>query len=231
MAINVSSVSQISGGVNSLMVCECLFAGAAPGANGVVLSPVAGLGIAADKVFLSVGGSSAASSALMTAAVASAMVAIPTLNDTNETVIGALAGLQTAKSNMATGLVNYFASAVAVADSAKAVNFCVAGIPGRTVVGVELKLMKAAAAGASTVASQNQELINYSAPVVVPEPVTLGANSRMIKTGSTQVALGTDLLVHVASEGLVYGTLTVGTAANLTIGTGDVLSLKIKVLV
>jgi hypothetical protein len=230
MSLITSNVSQVAGGVNSLVTYEAMFTGAAPGASGAVLSVVGGLAVASDKVWLSVGGSAAATSAVMTAAVANAMVATPTITDTNQVVIGSLAATQASKTNAATGLVNYFSAAASAADLAKAVNFC-AKIEADRIVGVELVLLKGAASGASAGDATAQNLINYASPVVIPEPVTLGANSRMIKTGSTQVALGTDLLVYVPGEGIVYGTLTIGSIDNFAVEVGDVVVLRLKCLV
>jgi hypothetical protein len=229
--ISTSQVSQVAGGLNSLVTYECIFTGAANGASGVVLSPIGPMAIAADKVFLSVGGSAAATSAVMTNAVATKLVKVPTIDDTNQVVLGALATLQTSHKNEVTGLVNYFASAVNAADAAHCINFAMAGIQVKSVVAVELVKVSVAASGASAGDATSQHLFNLgSNAVVIPEPVTLGSNSKIIKSGTSEIALGTDLICVVPGDGLVFGTIKVGTIANFVLAAGDEVILRVKVL-
>jgi hypothetical protein len=127
-------------------------------------------------------------------------------------------------SSLIVGLVNHMAQIEANADGADCVSFCVQGLPIKQVVSVELELNDVSILRKCVVAKEGGAL-------VLPEPVTLGASSKIIKTGTTEIDFDTDTLNLLIKDQVVFGSLKLADVSEFVPAVGDSLVLRIKAII
>lgn len=202
----------------SMQTFEFVFTGAAIATNGSILTLVPAQKSAAAKVFVAIGLGDV-STAVMSTAVATAMV---TPENYQSSQIPNYPITDTA--NLITGLVNYFDEIEANADGADSIGFCVQGLPIKQIVSIDFVIQDAS--------TMNEDVICKSGgALILPEPVTLGAASEIIKTGTTEIDFDTDKLNLLLKNQLLFGSFTVAESDNVAPASGDLIILRIKAIV
>lgn len=202
------------------------FTGAASGANGVILAPRPAQAALANKVFLSMGGSSDAASAKMTTAIAQKLVRTEGLTNA---ILPPNNTLAAERETMVTGLVAYMASMEKNdTDGNAAYAWAIQGIDIKDIVAVRINQVTLSTGAISAFA----EAFDISAPVVLAPGITLGANSRPIKTGSTQIVMKTDNIIIVPHMRLAFGCLQIADGATFTApAAGQLICLELDIMV
>ena len=211
----------------SVATVEILFAGAANGASGVVLSPVSGQAGAAVRAFLAIGGSAAATSALMSLAQAKGVVGSPGYG----AVIPPFVTLEAELVDIATGLKNYMADVAAItADAAWGIAFAIGGIDVKSVLEVEVEVYQSVAASKARLPWKT---FTVASNTVLPVPVKLGANSKWTTDGTTEIsAASSNPLVVIPSRRVIAGLLNIGEFDNIpTIEASGLVILRLRVKV
>ena len=198
------------------------FVGADYSTTGLVYTPLQQFGAASDKIFLVIGGTSDNTTATMSVAVATAMADSNVWQQASQVPINFVPVVES--NNLITGIKNYFGdldiSDVSIADKV-CVGFCIQGIELNEVVYAELCVRDQSAMA--------DEVLFQTGPVqIIPDPVTLGANSKINDGAGAEISILTATLCYSKKNQLLFGSFKLLTSASLAIAAGDVVVLKIK---
>ena len=206
-------------------IAKVSFVGAASSTTGCILQPVAGQASAATRVYLASAGTSNASAAVMTAAIAQKLIRISELSGT---ILPPFNTLAAERELAITGIVNYFANLPAVTNGSASIGWAICGLDLKDIATVKVERIPvegAASTGAPMV------LFDLGATKTVISTVTLGATSNIISSGTTEIAIGTNNMVLIPRLNLAFGVLTVGAAATYAITANDLVELQIDAMV
>ena len=201
----------------NVQVLEFFFTGAAPGANGAILSLVPAQAGAQHRVHLGIGGTSSVGDATPLAPAVEALIKRPNGNSLSAT-----------EENIKTGVAALLGEVEPLADGAECVAFAVGGLNARDVVSAELVVTSGAVQDCLGVAQA-------AALVRIPEPVKL-VSGKLAKDAAATVAadLDTDKLIAVGGElngscSTVVGCFTIITAAKLALTSANTVKLRLTV--
>jgi hypothetical protein len=196
-------------------VLEFFFVGAAPGANGAILSLIAAQSGAQHRVHLAVGGSAAVTAATPSAAVVEALIKRPNGNSLSAT-----------EENIKTGVLALLGEVEVAADGAECVAFAIGGLNARDVIAAELVV--------SSGAVQDSLVLAQTASAVrIPEPVAL-VSGKLKKADGSGADLDTDKLVLVGGElngscSTAVGCFTVAESDKLALSAANTVKLRLTV--
>lgn len=199
----------------NVQVLEFCFQGAAPGADGAILSLIPAQAVAQARVHLAIGGSATVSQATPTAAAVEALIKRPNGNS-----------LSAAEENIKTGVSALLSEIEVLADGADAVAFAIGGLNARDVVCAELVVTSGSVQDTLTLAQT-------AAVVRIPEPVAL-VSGKLKKANGSGADLDTDKMVAVGGElngscSTVVGCMKVDTAAKLAVSPSNTVKLRLHV--
>ena len=208
---------------------EFCFAGGAVGANGAFYSLVSGQNQAADVAYLAIGGTTnaAAVDSTVITTLTAKMTTLVTPEGNQAIQYPAQPVTPAEQALQVTGLANHIGQIEAKTTggtNADDIAWVIKGLPIKQIISVELICKQAAT-------MSNIEIIKQGPAILLPEPVTLGAANKIIKSGTTQIDFDTDYICLLPKSQIAFGALRTATNNTLAPASGDILVLKIKAVV